>query len=127
MVLMIIAQQGAFEKNDFPASADGEGYVWLEKGDPRMIRIVQEGPVNKRVTWYFLNQKLIHSETIWWDAQSNKKLYEEKTYHQNGVLFSWLGSDHKFVDANSQEFKSMDRKLQEYSQQLIEKTREEPK
>ena len=124
LVRNINAKKETFEKKELSNSNEGNSYVWLQDEEPRIVMVNQKDSVEKNVTWYFLDQKLLYSETLWTDRETNKKLYEEKTYHDKGILFAWLNSENKFKDANSIEFKSLDRKLQAYSQELLIQARE---
>lgn len=86
------------------------------------IRIISATSDNqgRSILLYYLRNKLIFTESNWYDPRTNRHLYRETTYHCQGRLFAWLKSETTFADSNSAEFKSLDRHLRVYSLNLLD-------
>jgi hypothetical protein len=97
--------------------------IYYEDSIPRVIMAVEKGEIEKSVSWFFGNNRLIYSETIWMDTRNGKKLYHEKTYHDKRGLIAWMKNEDGFVDARSHEFRELDKQLTAYSLKLLEEAK----
>lgn len=100
-----------FEKVQKEKTSTTQTNVYYVKAEPQIIRFQKKEKIEKIVDWYYFEQILIYTESRWQDTASGKVLYTEKTYHHNGALIAWLTSENTFVDANSPDYKSLEKRL----------------
>lgn len=87
---------------------------------PVAIKVIENGRINKQVTWYFYEQKLLFTETLWMDSSDGKIVHHEKTYHYNESMIAWLDNENTFVEASSQEFIALDKALKIYGRTIYQ-------
>jgi len=101
---------------------DATRYAYFDNNALKMVTIecqdkrFSEQPLDKKVTWYFDNDKLIYAETIWTDV-SGKITYTDKIYLTNDHVVAYFKNG-SAIDNGSDEFKSVDKGLFAYAQQL---------
>jgi hypothetical protein len=101
----------SFEKVELEKTPNSHKYVYYNKSEPLIISFQKREKLEKDMDWYYFDKVLIYTETNWQDTTSGKILYTEKTYHHNGALIAWLNSESTFVDSNTPEYKSLERRL----------------
>jgi hypothetical protein len=98
----------------------GYRYVYSKGKEMQMITVsYKDQDVDKKVFWYFVNDKMIYSEQTWTNTTTGKIVDNEKFYFDNERLFACI-KDSKFVDTASNDFKKADSELVSYIVKLKE-------
>ncbi len=61
--------------------------------------------IEKRVSWYFADRRLIFAEQIWIDNKTNALVDHEEFYQGMGRLLAWIKTDKTKEDPTSKDFK----------------------
>lgn len=94
-------------------------YVFLKDKELKLITLkTNDKNIEKRVSWYFVNEQLIFSEQIWINKESNEIINHEKFYTNNGNLIAWIKTDNTTEDTSSENFKYIDKELSAYAVKL---------
>ena len=120
VILEMKSEQAFYQQEEKYKGETGNRVVFYKEKEPKVISVKEQGRIEKNVSCYFKNKELIYTETNWRDSLSGNFLYKEKTYHYRNNLIAWLGNEGSFVDAASEEYKQLDRKLSSYGKIIFE-------
>jgi hypothetical protein len=122
-ILMIQNDLGTFKKVEKVNTAQGYNYQYFKGKELQLVQIRSiESNVEKYVSWYFSNGKMIYSETQW-IAPTGDLQFSEKYYLNNDKLIHWI-KDGKEINSADPAFKEMDTKLVAYGKKLLQQASE---
>lgn len=114
----IDSEISTYKKIEQFKDSEGSRYSYVENGKLRKVSVdTKHEGLNKKVDWYFENEKLIYSEQKWIDSE-NKIVNNEKIFLSENKIISWIKTDGQKVDEKSQEFIDHELKLIEYATSL---------
>ena len=112
-------------KTEKVQTLESSKHCYYNENELKLVTVQEKGKIEKKVAWYFTEKTLLYTETNWTDTEKGTVLYLEKTYHTDqGKLLAWLNSENTFVDSSSEEFRKMDRSLQDYAAKLLNESEE---
>lgn len=120
VILEMKNEEASYRQQEKFVNETGSRVVFYKEKEPKVIRVKEQGRIEKNVAWYYNNHELIYTETIWKDSVSGKFLYKEKTYHYGNGLIAWLDNEGSFVEAASDEYKLLDKKLSSYGKKMFD-------
>ena len=79
--------------------------------------------IEKRVSWYFADGRLIFSEQVWIDNKTNALIDHEEFYQGMGRLLAWIKTDKTKEDPSSKDFKYVKEGLLAQAERLIDESK----
>lgn len=110
VVVKVSNEINTYKKTEFGSGSDRSCIYMKDKEAVLMTVFTKDDGDEKNVSWYFANNKLVYTRTIWTNIRSGKVEKDEECYLSNGHLTLWEDRD-KEVDPNSATFKDLDSKL----------------
>lgn len=108
-----------YQKVEKQKSADGYKYIYKNDSEIQIISVFYlDKNINKKVDWYFSNNKLFYCEQCWTNIETSKIVNLEKFYLKDEQLFAWIKSENTLVDDKTDEFKDFAKELTNYVSKL---------
>lgn len=108
----------SYQKTQVVADKENARNVFKKKNEIILITVKSiDKNIEKKVSWYYDNGKLIFCEQIWLDNSSYVLVDHEKFYIDNGRLISWV-KDNTPIDYTSDDFRKIDNWLATYADKL---------